>query len=257
MSPTPITIAPEVAQVIGPERERAIRADKMLATGTCPFCRTAVDRQYQAAVVVIRFAYVETGQRAAHINLAHSTCSPSRCLELTPEQVAAEQAQAAETRGDGLGGCTMMTTLAIPGRRPVVLIRFDKTYQRVAAGGDSIDLVAELLLTNGWHLVTQWEIEPPGVDGWQLHWHPTGSDPTGPAQVSITTPGDELLADAMLTATDAWLQAATTDETVAVYYTPLPLHTWTDGIDDDALAEAIRDGRVIGGQLAASIRRQH
>lgn len=250
-----LDIAPDVAAIIGPAREKAIRAGRELASGRCPVCRGHVDRQHQDAAVVIRAAIVD-GQRTAYVNLTHAPCSRSRIIEVSAAQVEAEQRQAHADNGDGLGGCTMMTALAPPDRRPVVLIRFDKTYRQAAGpDGDSVDLIANLLLSAGWHLVTQWEADPAEVPGWRLHWHPTTTETTGPATVSITTPGDELLADATLSAAEAWLQAAADRGYVTVCYTPLPLHTWT-GVDNDALTEAIREGRVIGGRLAVSIRRR-
>lgn len=241
-------ISLDVAEVIGPERLDAINDGREMAAGKCPTCSQPVDRREHDTTIIIEVPELQPSLSVAR--LAHATCSPSQITILTAAAEAARRLPG-EPEPDGSTEVTMLPTTAPLGDigiRPALLWTTAMSVHIITESGDQVDGLAQHLLGQGWHLTTTWTDDPPPAPrGWYLDWR--SSLITGHHLATILGPGDDHLADAHMQVQARWIKAASHRQRLAVYYAPLPLNTWTDGIDHDALMTAIRSGQVIGTTL--------
>ncbi|MFI5614982.1 hypothetical protein [Amycolatopsis sp. NPDC051903] len=232
------SIAPDVAEQIGPEQLRRMNDPEWDSLLMCSFCGEEVPSDVPAAAIVLEIS----GSSVAAALWAHETCHPSQILRLTSDEARVRFPALHEPGGSDVEVAGSVAVIDDEGTEllhPMLTISYT-TEVRDRGHAESTDLVTTALLRQGWNLITTLEEGfADGPRGWSVYATPR---PGGLTEVCLMGPsGPETAATIELP--ELWFTAAAERGHVGVLQGPRL--GWEAGTG--ALERAIRDGRLTGG----------
>ncbi|HEY3514555.1 MAG TPA: hypothetical protein VGL36_35575 [Kribbella sp.] len=240
-----LQIAGDVAARLGADAVARLRADApSWSQAECRDCGRPIDVRAAGAAVVLLTGPAELPGQVSVMALTHPACSGSELRPMSPQEVEAYYQPGPEQTHE------VTVVAAVWGDRPVLLVSFDAPSVAIQAdSGELIDGVAELLLALGWELVTQLDTNPAAWPDdvacrYRLSAEPASGLRDGHLEILI---GAEPFAEIPVMSTgDVWRTAVEQSGEVAIYVGPLDLHQWGSEVHEDAVAQALLAGRLLG-----------
>uniref|UniRef100_UPI003F49AA74 hypothetical protein n=1 Tax=Amycolatopsis sp. CA-151526 TaxID=3239921 RepID=UPI003F49AA74 len=228
------SIAPDVAEQLGPEQLDRMHGPGWDTALPCSFCGQKVPPDVPTAAIVLEIE----GSPVATALWAHEPCHASQVLRMTLDEARARFPALNAAGGSDVEVWPSVMVVDDEGHEralPMLTISYTTEARALGSGPESTNLVMASLLEQGWDLITSLEA---GIDGGPRGWSVRCVlRPDGQAEVSLVGPrGPQTVVTVALPG--VWVTAADACGQVGVLQ---------GSRLDGAIDSAIRDGRLTGG----------